>query len=100
MATAQQAVSKARSQVGTTEVGSSNKVKFNDWYWGKGKYGSWAAWCSVFMCWCSDQLGMRKNVAEWQLERDRANKLDADNDVLRSYIHKLELILTRNNIPF
>ena len=37
MATAQQAVSKARSQVGTTEVGSSNKVKFNDWYWGKGK---------------------------------------------------------------
>lgn len=39
-------------------------------------------------------------VAEWQLERDRANKLDADNDALRSYVHKLELILTRNNIPF
>lgn len=62
MATAQQAVSKARSQVGTTEVGSSNKVKFNDWYWGKGKYGTWAAWCSVFLAWCSDQVGMRKNV--------------------------------------
>lgn len=39
-------------------------------------------------------------AAEWRSERERANRLDADNDVLRSYVHKLELILTRNNIPF
>ena len=39
-------------------------------------------------------------AAEWRSERERANRLDADNDVLHSYVHKLELILTRNNIPF
>lgn len=62
MATASQMLAKAKSQVGVTEKGHSNVVKYNDWYWGKGKYGSWAAWCSVFLCWCSDQLGMKKNV--------------------------------------
>lgn len=62
MATAAQMVAKARSQVGITEKGYSNKVKYNDWYWGKGKYGSWAAWCAVGLCWCADQIGMRKNV--------------------------------------
>lgn len=39
-------------------------------------------------------------AAEWRSERERANRLDAENDTLRSYVHKLELILTRNNIPF
>lgn len=39
-------------------------------------------------------------AAEWRSERERANRLDAENDTLRSYVHRLELILTRNNIPF
>lgn len=56
--------------------------------------------------------------SEWRRERDRAEKLDlqmdsqadtfrakldevyADRNSLRNYAHKLELILTRNNIPF
>lgn len=62
MATPNQVIAKARSQVGTREAGYSNQVAYNDWFWGKGKYGSWAAWCSVFLCWCSDQFGMRRDI--------------------------------------
>lgn len=56
--------------------------------------------------------------SEWRRERDRAERLGlqvdsqaeafraeldevyADRDSLRKYAHKLELVLTRNNIPF
>lgn len=65
MATASQVLAKARSQIGTHEKGSTNSVKYNDAFYG-GKYPkayqSWAAWCSVFTGWCSEQLGMRPNV--------------------------------------
>src|SRR5699024_10293487 len=38
-------------------------------------------------------------AAGWRRERECACRLETDNDVLRSYVHKLDLVRTRNNIP-
>lgn len=63
MATANQLVAKAASQVGTTEIGYTNKVEFNDWFYGgRSKYGSWAAWCAAFTSWACAQVGMQANI--------------------------------------
>lgn len=40
----------AAEQIGVTEYPSgTNYVKYNDWYYGKGKVS--APWCAVFVCW-------------------------------------------------
>lgn len=44
----------ALSQVGTTEQGV-NKVKYNDWYYGKSVSGSNYAWCHVFISWVGNE---------------------------------------------
>ena len=46
----------AKSQLGTTE-GYNQKVKYNDAYWGAGKYGAWAHWCAAFVWWCFRESG-------------------------------------------
>ncbi|WP_172169350.1 CHAP domain-containing protein [Brevibacterium sp. CT2-23B] len=63
MATPSQLVAKATSKVGTTEIGYTNKVEFNDWFYvGRSKYGSWAAWCAAFTSWACAQIGMKANI--------------------------------------
>lgn len=60
MATVSEFLSVARSQIGKTESPpNSNIVIYNDWYWGKDKYGDWAAWCLVFVLWCLEQVGVK-----------------------------------------
>ncbi|MCQ9367940.1 hypothetical protein NQ036_06740 [Brevibacterium sp. 91QC2O2] len=63
MATAAQVIAKAKSQDGVHEIGYTNKVKYNDWFYGgRSKYGSWAAWCAAFTSWVFDQLGLRAGI--------------------------------------
>lgn len=50
----------ARSQLGVKEnPRNSNIVIYNDEYWGKGQYGSWAAWCACFCWWCCKEAGVK-----------------------------------------
>ena len=59
MPTAKDLIAVARAQLGVKECpAGSNKVKYNDWYWGAGKYGSDAAWCMAFVQWCCVQAGV------------------------------------------
>lgn len=47
-------LSVARSQVGTKEVGNTNNVKYNTWYYGHAVSGEKTyAWCAVFVAWCA-----------------------------------------------
>jgi hypothetical protein len=62
MATVEQVLEKARSQIGTREVGYSNKVKYNQWYYGRSVSGAAYPWCAVFASWVADHVGMRANV--------------------------------------
>jgi hypothetical protein len=62
MATVEQALARARSQIGTREVGYSNKVKYNQWYYGRSVSGAAYPWCAVFTSWVADHVGMRANV--------------------------------------
>ena len=62
MATVSEALKKAASQIGVTEVGYSNKVKYNDWFYGGPVQGSAYPWCAVWTSWVADQVGMRKDV--------------------------------------
>lgn len=63
MGTVKQLLDVARSQIGVKESPkNSNIVIFNDWYWGKGKYGNWAAWCEVFVAWCCDRANVKLPV--------------------------------------
>lgn len=46
----------AIAEIGTKENPSgSNIVKYNDWFYGVGKYDKNAAWCGTFESWCFDQ---------------------------------------------
>ena len=47
----------ARSQVGVKETGT-NKVKYNDWYYGRSVSGTAYPWCVVFVCWCANEVGV------------------------------------------
>ncbi|WP_018654860.1 CHAP domain-containing protein [Actinomadura flavalba] len=71
--TAQDAIAKARSQVGIRENGSGN-TKFSSWYAGTdraketvdrdgGHINAYkkAAWCSMFVSWVGEELGMQKD---------------------------------------
>lgn len=60
MGTVKQLLDVARSTLGEKEYPkNSNIVRFNDWYWGKGKYGEWAAWCAVWVAWCCDKANVK-----------------------------------------
>lgn len=49
----------AESQLGVLEWPSgSNKVKYNDWFWGSGNYGASAAWCMAFVQWVFARAGL------------------------------------------
>ena len=49
----------AESQLGVIEYPSgSNKVKYNDWFWGAGKYGISAAWCMAYVQWVFDRADL------------------------------------------
>jgi hypothetical protein len=52
MASAAQLLAIAAKEVGTTEVGFTNRVKYSTWY------GYPAAWCNMFVDWCLVQAGM------------------------------------------
>ena len=49
----------ARGELGVKEnPANSNKVKYNDWYYGRPVSGSAYPWCSVFVTWCFYHAGM------------------------------------------
>lgn len=89
MATPQQAIDKARSQKGTTEVGFTNRVKYNDEYWGKGKYGTWAAWCVVYIWWVLKNVGMKPGTDF---------PITAGVRIFFQWCDKHGLIVSKNNI--
>lgn len=49
-------------EIATAEIGvveePINKVKYNDWIYGKPINGAQYAWCGAFVSWCFDQAGM------------------------------------------
>lgn len=47
----------AIGEIGVTEVGSTNEVKYNDWFYGSNVSGSSYPWCCAFVSWCADQCG-------------------------------------------
>lgn len=48
-----------RNEIGTTEYPSnSNKVKYNEWFYGKPVSGSNYPWCMAFVQWCFHQAGL------------------------------------------
>lgn len=60
MGTVKQLLAVATSQLGIKEYPpNSNIVLYNDLYWGKGQYGSWAAWCAVFCWWCCEKANVK-----------------------------------------
>lgn len=52
----------ARGELGVAEVGSSNKVKYNTWYYGKAVQGTAYPWCAVFVSWCANACGISTAV--------------------------------------
>lgn len=58
MATAKQIIEKAESYLGLTESPpNSNKIKFNDWYYGKSVQGSAYPWCATYICGIFNECG-------------------------------------------
>lgn len=52
MATADQVLDIARAELGTTESpAGSNRVKYNNWYYGRDVSGDGYPWCMVFVQW-------------------------------------------------
>lgn len=55
-------VQMARTQIGVSEIGSSNNVKYNTWYYGRSVAGTQYPWCAVFVSWCADQAGLSNKI--------------------------------------
>lgn len=55
-------VQMARSQIGVREVGSSNQVKYNTWYYGSAVRGTAYPWCAVFVSWCANACGINTSI--------------------------------------
>ena len=51
----------ALSQVGEKES-KLNKIKYNDWYYGKSVSGGQYPYCAVFVSWCADQAGLSTDI--------------------------------------
>lgn len=48
----------ARGELGVTErPAGSNRVKYNDWFYGREVSGASYPWCCVFVCWVFDRAG-------------------------------------------
>lgn len=61
MATAQQIVEVARSQIGVKEQpANSNRTKYGKWYGMDGE-----PWCDMFVSWCADQAGALEEVGKF-----------------------------------
>lgn len=59
MATAERVLDIARTELGTKEIpANSNRVKYNDWYYGRTVQGDAYPWCMVFVQWCFAQAGV------------------------------------------
>lgn len=50
-------VSVALGEEGVAEIGSTNNVKYNTWYYGHEVSGEDYPWCAVFVSWCAEQCG-------------------------------------------
>lgn len=48
----------AASQIGTHEIGTTNDVKFNTWYYGKRVSGLPYSWCATFVSWVLTHIGL------------------------------------------
>jgi CHAP domain. len=49
----------ARAEIGVKELpAGSNRVKYNDWYYGASAYSASAAWCMVFVGWVFAHSGL------------------------------------------
>lgn len=48
----------ARTQIGVREIGSSNNVKYNTWYYGRTVAGTAYPWCAVFVSYCANACGI------------------------------------------
>ena len=58
MTRAERVLEIARSQLGVTEApAGTNRVKYNDWYYGKAVSGSAYPWCMAFVQWCCNEAG-------------------------------------------
>ena len=59
VATAKDVIRIARNELGTKEnPPSSNKVKYNDWFYGRTVSGVKYPWCCVWVCWVFDRAGI------------------------------------------
>lgn len=60
MGTVKELLDIARSQIGIKESPpNSNKVKYNDWYYGRSVSGKEYPWCMAFCQWCYSQVGVK-----------------------------------------
>ncbi len=55
-------VAMALSQIGEKEIGTTNNVKYNTWFYGHSVSGGNFPWCAVFVSWCADQCGIGPDV--------------------------------------
>ncbi len=56
--TAKKIIGIARAELGTKEApAGSNRVKYNDWYYGRAVSGAAYPWCMTFVQWCFAQAG-------------------------------------------
>ena len=59
MGTAERVLGIARAELGVKESpANSNRVKYNDWYYGRTVQGDSYPWCMVFVQWCFKQAGV------------------------------------------
>lgn len=59
MKTVQDVIQIAQNELGVTEYpANSNRVKYNDWYYGRNVSGPSYPWCCVWVCWIFDHAGM------------------------------------------
>lgn len=60
MAKVEELLSIARAQIGVKEnPPDSNKVIYNDWFWGEGTHGPDFPWCAAWVAWCCDKAGVK-----------------------------------------
>lgn len=54
-------IAKKEFDAGVSEVGITNNVKYNTWFYGRevsSEDGKWYSWCSVFVTWCANEAGL------------------------------------------
>ena len=57
----------ARGEIGTKESPpNSNRVKYNEWFYGGTDYAASAAWCGAFVSWCYDKAAMNLGIIDYR----------------------------------